>query len=75
MPFNVKSISMSLAVVFFFMIAVIGSGVGLAPFTCCKRALLGAAAAYIVSGFLVRWINHMLIDAMLKSRLDQQNQE
>lgn len=72
MPFNVKSVSMSFAVVFFFMIAVIGSGAGLTPFTCCKRALLGSVAAYFVSTVLVRFINRILIDAMLKSQLDQQ---
>ena len=41
MPFPVKSISISFAVLFFFIISVIGWVAGLTPFTCCKRAIAG----------------------------------
>lgn len=73
MPFHVKSISMSLAVLFFFMIAVIGQMAGRTPFTCCKRAVLGAAAVYIIAGIVVRIVNRILIEAMLKAKMKQQN--
>lgn len=73
MLFHVRSISVSLAVLFFFIIAVIGWMAGLTPFICCKRAILGAVAAYIVTTVAVRIINRVLIDAMVQARINQQN--
>ena len=73
MPFHVKSISMSLAVLCFFVIAVIGWLAGLTPFTCCKRAVLGAVVVYVISSMVVRIVNRILIDAMLKAQMKQQN--
>lgn len=73
MPFHVKSISISFAVLFFFIISVIGWFAGLTPFTCCKRALLGAAVTYLAAAIAVRLINYILIDAMIKAKMNQQN--
>lgn len=73
MPLHVKSISISLAVVFFFMISVIGSIAGLTPFVCCKRALIGSTAAYIVTSFVVRMVNRILIEAMVQAKMNQEN--
>ncbi len=73
MPFHVKSISASLAVLFFFMIAAIGWLAGRTPFTCCKRAVLGAAVVYVISSIVMRIVNRILIDAMLKAQMKQQN--
>ncbi len=73
MPFHVKSISISFSVLFFFIISVIGWIAGLTPFTCCKRALIGAVVTYIAASFVVRMINRILIEAMVRAKLNQQN--
>lgn len=73
MPLNVRSIAVSIAVICFFAMSLIGWGSGLAPFVCCKRALIGAALAYVGGGWAVRAINTILVNAMLASRMDQQN--
>ena len=73
MPFHVKSISVSFAVLFFFIISVIGWVAGLSPFTCCKRALIGAAVTYIATSVIVKMVNRVLIDAMVQAKLKQQN--
>ena len=73
MPFHVKSISISIAVLFFFIISVIGWFAGLAPFICCKRAMIGAVVTYIAASFAVKLINRILIEAMVQAKLNQQN--
>ena len=75
MPLHVKSIAVSIAVTCFFAVAVIGLVSGLSPFTCCKRALVGAAAAYIAGAWAVKAINAILINAMISSRIKKQKEE
>jgi hypothetical protein len=75
MPLHVKSIAVSIAVICFFAVAVIGLISGLSPFTCCKRALVGAATAYITGAWAVKAINAILINAMISSRIKQQKEE
>lgn len=75
MPLHVKSIAVSIAVICFFAVAVIGLISGLSPFTCCKRALVGAAAAYITGTWAIKAINAILINAMISSRIKQQKEE
>jgi hypothetical protein len=74
MPLNVRSIAVSIAVICFFGLSVIGWISGLSPFTCCKRALTGAVCAYIISAYAVKAINAVLINAMIKSRMNQQKE-
>ena len=75
MPLHVRSISMSLAVACLFIISFVGWFSGLEPLVCCKRALIGAVGAYIVMTFMVRAINHILISALVKSRMEKQERE
>ena len=75
MPLNVRSIAVSIAVICFFAIAGIGWISGLSPFTCCKRAMLGAAAVYIVGTWAVKAINAILINAMITNQMKQQKEE
>jgi hypothetical protein len=72
MPLNVRSIAVSIAVIFFFALSIIGGFCGLSPFVCCKRALIGAILAYIAGGWAVRAINAILVDAMIANKMDQQ---
>ena len=73
MLFHVRSISISIAVLFFFIISLIGWTAGQTPFICCKRALLGAVIAYVTSTFAAKVINRVCIDAMVQARMNQQN--
>ncbi len=75
MPLHVRSIAVSIAVICFFSIAIIGWTSGLSPFTCCKRALAGAAAAYIAGAWAVKAINAILINAMITNQMKQQEEK
>ncbi len=75
MPLHVRSIAVSIAVISFFGIAVIGWISGLSPFTCCKRALTGAALAYGIAACAVKMINAILISALTKSQMNQQKEQ
>jgi hypothetical protein len=72
MPLHVRSIAVSIAVICFFVISIIGGVCGLSPFVCCKRALIGALLAYIAGGWAVRAINAILVNAMIENQVNQQ---
>lgn len=71
MPLHVRSIAVSIAVIFFFGISFIGWVSGLSPFTCCKRALAGAVLAYIAGALTVKAINAILISAMVTKQTNK----
>ncbi|MHC4071120.1 MAG: hypothetical protein ACYSWW_01435 [Planctomycetota bacterium] len=73
MPLHVRSIAVSIAVVCFFVVSLIGWSSGLTPFICCKRALIGAMLAYIAGGWAVKAVNAILINAMIASQMNQQD--
>ncbi|TKJ34840.1 MAG: hypothetical protein CEE38_16915 [Planctomycetes bacterium B3_Pla] len=73
MPLHVRSIAVSIAVVCFFVVSLIGWGSGLTPFVCCKRALIGATLAYIAGGWAVKAVNAILINAMIANQMNQQD--
>ena len=75
MPLNVRSISMSFAVICFFGIAVIGWISGLSQLTCCKRALTGAIVGYVITTIAVKMINSILLNAIIKSQMNKQAKE
>jgi hypothetical protein len=70
-----RSIAVSAAVIAFFGISIAGSICGLPPFTCCKRAVAGAAAAYMAATLAVKAINAILINAMIKNQLNRQKEK
>ena len=72
MPLHVRSIAVSIAVMSFFGLSLIGWISGLSPFTCCKRALIGAVLAYVAGAWAVRAVNAILIHAMITNQMDQQ---
>jgi hypothetical protein len=71
MPLHVKSISVSVAVICFFVIAIVGWFSGVSPFTCCKRAIGAAVVVYIAASLAVKAINVILIDAMIEKQMNQ----
>ena len=70
---NHRSVAVSTAVLCFFAIGIVGSLGGLSPYTCCKRAMLGAAITYLVTGAAVRAINAILTQAMITDHIRKEN--
>ncbi len=75
MPLHVRSIAISFAVMSFFSLAIIGWVSNLSAFTCCKRALAGAAFAYIAAALAVKAINAILIHAMITNQMNKQKKK
>ncbi|HEC03184.1 MAG TPA: hypothetical protein ENI81_06560, partial [Phycisphaerales bacterium] len=75
MPLNVRSVAVSIAVICFFLMSLIGWASGLTPFVCCKRALIGAVLVYLGGSWAVRAINSILVNAMIANRVDEQAED
>ncbi len=73
MLLQIRSIAVSCAVLCFFAIGIVGSLGGLSPYTCCKRALVGAVLSYLVAGAAVRAVNAILTQAMIADRIRKGN--
>ncbi len=71
MPLDVRKISINIAVICFFGLSIIMLVSGLPPYTCCKRAIIGAFLVYIAAGIAVRLINMILIDAMISKQMEK----
>lgn len=74
MPLNVRSIAVTVAVICFFALSFICWMSGLSTFICCKRAIMGAAIAYAAGAFSVKSINAILMNAIISSQMDQQEE-
>ena len=72
MPLNVRSFAVSISVISFFFLSIVGWFSGLSPFICCKRAMIGAAIVYIAAIFIVRVINIILLDAIIKRQVEKE---
>ncbi|MBP8909938.1 MAG: hypothetical protein KBI32_00360 [Phycisphaerae bacterium] len=70
-----RTIAVSTAVFCFFAIGIIGSVGGLSPFTCCKRALLGAVVGYLTAGTAGKAVNAILVQAMIAGQVNQKKKE
>ncbi|MFZ2146820.1 MAG: hypothetical protein WAV28_06335 [Sedimentisphaerales bacterium] len=75
MPLHVRSIAVSIAVICFFGVGIIGWISGVSPFICCKRALAGALLAYIVVAWAVKAVNAILMSAMITNQMNQQKEK
>jgi len=64
-----RPIAFTLAVIGFFALSVVGTVVGLAPDTCCKRAVEGAIVIYLATSMAVRAISTILTQAMIASQV------
>ncbi len=73
MLLQIRPMAVSCAVLCFFAIGIVGTLGGLSPYTCCKRAVLGAAIAYLVAGVAVRAVNAILTQAMIADRIRKGN--
>jgi hypothetical protein len=68
MLLHIRPIAVSCAVLCFFAMGIVGSLGGLSPCTSCKRAVMGAALAYLVAGAAGRAVNAILTQAMIADR-------
>jgi len=74
MPLQVRPIAVYTAVIFFFGISVICWLSGLSPFTCCKRAMTGAALGYMATALAVKAINAVLVSAIISDQINQKGE-
>ncbi len=72
MPIDVRSTAVTLGALGFFVLGLVGWLNGLCPIVCCKRALIGAAAAYAVATVAARAVNAILIDAMAARQAEEE---
>ena len=75
MLLNVRSISLSAAVVCFFAVSLIGVISSISPFTCCKRALIAAIVIYVITTLAVKAVNAILLYAIINNQVNQQKEE
>jgi nucleoside permease NupC len=73
MPLQIRPMAVSTAVLCFFVLGIVGSLGGLSPYTCCRRALLGAAISYLVTALAMRAINAILTRAMIADQVRKEN--
>jgi uncharacterized membrane protein len=69
-----RPIAITAAVISFFVLSFVGLFTGLVPFTCCKRAFLGAALVYIVTAIVVNIINAILTSAIIDSHINKRRE-
>jgi len=69
-----RPIAISAAVISFFGLSFVGLFTGLSPFTCCKRAFIGAILAYIASTIVVGIINAILTSAIIDSHTNKRKE-
>ncbi len=74
MLIHVRSIAASFAVLSFFVLSIVGLFYGLSPYTCCKRACVGAALAYIAASLAVKVVNAVLIRAIIESHTSKRKE-
>jgi hypothetical protein len=75
MPLNTRTIAVSVAVMCFFGLSFIGWISELSPFICWKRAITGAALAYIATACAVKAINAILMNAMITRQMNKQKEK
>jgi hypothetical protein len=69
MLLNARSIGIIAGVIAFFAMSIVGAVGGLTPYTCSKRALLGAIVTYWVASAAARAIDAIVTRAMIASQL------
>lgn len=74
MPLDVRKIAIRTAVIFFFILGLLGWSSGFEPFTCCKKAVVGAVLAYIAAAVAVKIVNAVLIRVLVDEQMEK-NQE
>ena len=71
MPLDSRPIAISIAVLFFFGISIVGSLCEHTPLTCCKRAMIAATAAYFLATLAVRAVNAIIFNVIVTKQTQQ----
>jgi hypothetical protein len=66
-----RPIAFTAAVIGFFALSIVGSIGGLSPYTCSKRALLGAVITYWAASTATRAVDAILTRAMITNRINK----
>jgi hypothetical protein len=74
MPLQTRPAAIKMSVLAFFLVAIIGQCYGVSSFYCCKRAMLAAIAAYIVTTLFIKAVNFILLNAMIDKEVDKQRE-
>jgi len=74
MPLQTRPAAIKMSVLAFFLVAIIGQCYGVSSFYCCKRAMLAAIAAYVVTTLFIKVINFVLLNAMIDKEVDKQRE-
>lgn len=69
MPIETKPLAIKIAVTIFFICAIAGWANSVSCEVCCKRGLLGAFIAYIVTTFALKIVNAILIQAIITKQI------
>ncbi len=74
MPLQTRPAAIKMSVLAFFLVAIIGQCYGVSSFYCCKRAMLAAIVAYIVTTLFIKAVNFILLNAMIDKEVDKQRE-
>ena len=75
MPLDVRKIAIRTAVIFFFILSLLGWASGLEPFICCKKAVAGAVLSFVAATVAVKVINAVLINVLVNKQIQQKREE
>ena len=64
--------ALTMAVMAFFVLALVGWLGGSTTFTCAVRALIGAGAVYFLTRFALKLLTNIVADAVVKTRMAQE---
>ncbi len=67
-----KTIAVKTAVFIFFITSIICIISEMEPFSCCKKALIASAAAYIASVIFTKIVNAIIISAAVEKYMKQE---
>jgi len=74
MLLNVRSTAIRIAVVAFFALSIISWLSELSPYSCCKRAMLGAICVFFTTKIAAKAINAILLNAMITNKENQKKE-
>jgi Kef-type K+ transport system membrane component KefB len=72
---SARPTAISVAVLCFFVLSFVGIFYELSPFTCCERALIGAAVAYIATSIAVKILNAVITSAIIDRYTNKQKED
>jgi hypothetical protein len=67
---KIRSVSVTLTVIIFFAMALVGYFAGSSPAVCCQRALAGAIITYLVISISAKAIASIIINTIVENKVD-----